>query len=59
MKDKKQYLVALPCFPNSKGFNHRTILVSAIDIDDARALVRHLRPNNKYIGEIKEISGVR
>ena len=52
---KKQYLAALPCFPNSKGFNHRTILVSAININEARVLVRHLRPNDN-IGEIKEVN---
>jgi hypothetical protein len=50
---KKTYLIALPCFPNSKGFNHRTILVSATDKNDAAALARHLRPGEN-IGDIKE-----
>jgi len=49
---KKRYLVALPCFPGSKGFCHRTILVSATDEQDCIALVRHLRPNDN-IGDIK------
>jgi len=48
----KTYLAALPCFRGSKGFNHRTILVSAKDLDDARALIRHLKPNDN-IGDIK------
>ena len=47
-----KYLVALLCFPGSKGFNHRTILVSATDKNDAISLVRHLRPNDN-IGSIK------
>ena len=50
----KQYLAALPCFPYSKGFNHRTILVSAKDKNDAIALIRHLKPNDN-IGDIKEV----
>jgi hypothetical protein len=50
---KKKYLIALPSFPNSKGFNHRTILVSATDKNDAAALARHLRPGEN-IGDIKE-----
>ena len=47
-----QYLFALPIFRGSKGFNHRTILVSAKDERDARALVRHLKPND-HIGDMK------
>lgn len=47
-----QYLVALPTFRGSKGFNHPTILVSAKDENDARALVRHLKPHDN-IGDIK------
>lgn len=50
----KKYLVALPCFSGEKGFNHRTILVSAKDLSDCRSLVRHLRPNDN-IGDIKEV----
>lgn len=52
---KKKFLVALPCFPRSKGFNHRTILVSGIDENDAIQLVRHLKPNDN-IGDIKEVN---
>jgi len=51
---KKKYLVALPVFRGSKGFNHKTILVSAKDENDATALVRHLKPNDN-IGKIKEV----
>ena len=47
-----QYLVALPIFRGSKGFNHPTILVSAKDECDARALVKHLKPHDN-IGDIK------
>lgn len=47
-----QYLFALPIFRGAKGFNHRTILVSAKDERDARALVRHLRPRDN-IGDMK------
>ena len=56
---KKKFLVALPSFRGSKGFNHRTILVESTDEVDARALVNHLiQP--RYIGEIKEVhQGVR
>ena len=50
-----QYLVALPLSRGSKGFNHQTILVSAKDERDARALVRHLKPHSK-IGDIKVIN---
>jgi hypothetical protein len=51
----KKYLIALPIFSRSKGFNHRTILVSALDKDDAIALVRHLKPFNN-IGDIKLVN---
>jgi hypothetical protein len=49
-----KYLIALPCFPNSKGFCYPTILVKATDKTSAIALVKHLRPNAN-IGEIKAI----
>jgi hypothetical protein len=61
---KKKYLIALPSFPNafndhydydSKGFNHRTVLVSATDKNDAASLARHLRPGEN-IGDIKEVN---
>ena len=55
MKSKNKYLVALPCFPDSKGFCQKTILVSAISINDAIKLVRHLKPNDN-IGSIKKIN---
>jgi hypothetical protein len=55
MTSKKKYLVALPCFAGAKGFNHRTILVSAKDLNDCYSLVRHLRPHDN-IGEVREVS---
>ncbi len=53
--NKKKYLVALPCFRNAKGFNHRTVLVSATDEDDAKRIVRSLKPHDN-IGDLKEVS---
>ena len=50
----KKFLIALPCFPNAKGFNHETILVKAKNKDDAMNIVRHLKPNH-YISNIKEV----
>lgn len=52
-KVKKQYLIALPCFPGEKGFCHRTILVRAKDRNDAIDQAKHHHPNS-YIGDIKE-----
>lgn len=52
---KQTYLVALPTFKGSKGFNHQTILVSAKDMNDAVKLVRHLKPCY-YIGDIKQVN---
>lgn len=49
----KQYLIALPIFPNAKGLCHPTILVSAKDKWDAIALVKHLK-GNVNIGEVRE-----
>lgn len=51
---KKKYLIALPSFPKSKGFCHKTILISAIDVYDAISIVGYLRPNDN-IGDIKEV----
>jgi hypothetical protein len=50
-----KYLIALPCFPGAKGFNHRTVLVSAKDVNDAAAIARHLRPHDN-IGDIKQVN---
>jgi hypothetical protein len=52
---KNKYLIALPAFPNDKGFNHQTILVSALNEEDAIKLARHLKPN-KNIGDIKKVN---
>lgn len=49
-----KYLIALPIFRGGNGFNHPTILVSAKDEQDARALARHLRPHDN-IGDIKKV----
>jgi hypothetical protein len=51
----KKYLIALPSFPNAKGFNHRTILVKATDKNDAANIARHLQPGEN-IGDIKEVN---
>lgn len=50
-----KYLIALPCFPGAKGFNHQTLLVSAKDESDARAIARHLRPG-AHTGDIKRVN---
>ena len=52
--EKKTYLIALPTFRGSKGFNHQTILVRAKGKADAMDLVRHLR-GAVNIGDIKEV----
>lgn len=52
---KRSYLLALPGFRGRKGFNCPTILVSAKDEDDARSIVRHLRPSD-HIGDIKQVN---
>jgi len=51
---KRKFLIALPAFAGSKGFNHRTILIRAIDEQDAINVVKHLGPR-RNIGEIKEV----
>lgn len=53
--NKRKFLIALPSFPNDKGFCHQTILVSAKDIEDAIDLVYHLKGDNVNIGDIKEV----
>lgn len=49
-----RYLIALPCFRGSKGFNHPTILVKGKDERDAAAIARRLRPG-AHIGDIKRV----
>lgn len=51
---KKKYLIALPCFPKDKGFCHQTVLVSAVDEQDAISLAMHLKPKHN-IGDVKEV----
>lgn len=52
---KKKYLVALPASPREKGFCHQTILVAALDQNDAISIVKKLRPKSN-IGEIKQVN---
>ena len=54
--EKFKYLVALPSFPNAKGFNHQTVLVSGTDENDAIDSVLHLKGNRVNIGEIKKVN---
>tara|TARA_R110000782_G_scaffold241700_1_gene328164 strand:- start:26 stop:196 length:171 start_codon:yes stop_codon:yes gene_type:complete len=49
-----KYLIALPCFRGSKGFNHKTVLVSATDRVDAIKQVRHLK-GDVNIGDMKKV----
>ena len=51
----KKFLIALPTFPNDKGFNHRTILITAEDKQEAVRIASKLRPNCN-IGDIKEVT---
>jgi hypothetical protein len=51
----KKYLIALPGFKGAKGFNHRTILISAKNERDAIAKVRRLE-GSVNIGDIKEVN---
>lgn len=52
---KYKYLVALPSFPKSKGFNHPTVLVSAKDESDAYDIAKYLNPQSN-IGSIKRVN---
>ena len=54
IEKKNKYLIALPSSPGTKGFCCPTILVSAIDENDAIALVRLLKPRSN-IGTIKKV----
>ena len=51
---KKKYLIALPSFLGSKGFNHPTIFVCANNENGARCLAHHL--TGKRIGDIKKVN---
>jgi len=48
----KKYLIALR---KGCGWNCPTILVSAVDENDAISLALHLKPNSQ-IGQIKEVN---
>ncbi len=54
-KTYKGYLIALPTFKGAKGFNHQTIVVSAKDEAEARALVYYLK-GAVNIGDIKQVN---
>ena len=54
MIENGKYLIALSSSPNSKGFCHQTVLVSAVDKQEAINIAMRLKPNKK-IGEIKEV----
>lgn len=49
-----KYLIALPTFPNQKGFNCETILISAESESEAYSKAGRLRPN-KNLGDIKKV----
>ena len=51
----KKYLIALPCFPNDKGFCHQTILVSSKNKESAINLAYKIKGNYINIGDIKEV----
>ena len=51
----KRYLIALPSFRCSKGFCHRTILISAKDENEAISIAMNLKPHDN-IGYVKEVS---
>ena len=53
--EKNKYLVAKPTRSGTKGFNCPTILVSAKNEDDAKKIVRHLKPKSN-IGDIKKVN---
>ena len=50
----KLYLVALPCFRGSKGFNHRTVLLRAKD--EAEARYEAYKNHYRIVGDIKEVN---
>lgn len=50
----KKYLIALPAFRHSKGFNHPTILVKAKNEAEAKAIALHVS-GAQFLGDIKEV----
>lgn len=50
----KKYLIALPAFRHSKGFNHPTILVRAKNETEARTIALHVSVSI-FLGDIKEV----
>ena len=54
-KGQNKYLIALPSFRGSKGFNHPTVLISAKDEPDAIDAARHIKGYRINIGSIKKV----
>lgn len=58
----KLYLFARSCFPNPKGWSHRTLLIRGKDKSDAMAAAHHKlksEGSNDYLGEPKEVNYVK
>jgi len=57
---RPKFLIALPIFAGSKGFNHKTILVSGRNKEDAviRAIsiLKRKGKSNINIGDIKRVN---
>lgn len=51
----ERYLIALPCFKGSKGFKHKTILVSAKSKQEAVNIAIHLSPADN-VGDVKRVN---
>lgn len=51
-----KFLIALPEFKNQKGFCCPTILITAINKSEAIKIAYSIKPNIKYIGDIKEVN---
>jgi len=49
-----KFLVAMPTFRDSKGFNHPTVLVKAANEHEAAIITKQLYPN-RHIGDIKQV----
>lgn len=52
--NKRKFVVALPSFGCMKGFNCRTILVSAKDKNEAMSIACRLS-GRQFCGDVKEV----
>lgn len=52
----KKFLIALPSFKGSKGFNHPTILLSAENKTEAIKKALRIKGENINIGDIKKVN---